>query len=64
MNPTKTTTKIQAHYIQVKELISTLRRDITQQLKNFEQSIDEYAEELRRKTNSRDQISQTLNIPL
>lgn len=64
MSPTKTTTKIQAHYIQVKELISTLRRDITQQLKNFEQSIDEYAEELRRKTNSRDQISQILNIPL
>ena len=64
LNQTKTRIKIEKHHQKVNELINTLRKDINQQLDNFELSIKEYAEELNIKTNLRDKISQSLKIPL
>jgi hypothetical protein len=48
----------------VKNLIGRLRADVNKELDDFEESIEEYTDELRSKTNLREYISKSLGIPL
>lgn len=63
-NQKKTINKIEKHHSKVRGLIQTLREDINKELDSFSESIEEYADELRAKTNMREIISVSLGIPL
>jgi gas vesicle protein len=56
--------RIEKHHKEVKELIAKLRESVNQQLDDFEESIDTYAEELRNKTTMRQRLSKEMRVNL
>jgi uncharacterized membrane protein len=64
VNGTKNMKKIEKHHSTVKHLIAQLREEINKELDGFEESINEYADELRAKTAMRDNISKLIKVEL